>query len=296
MNYDAVNLMENMFDGVYVVDTNRKILYWNKGSEKITGYTAEEVVNSHCYRDILRHVNADGFSLCANGCPLTDTLKTGEIVQYDVFLHHKLGHRVPVTVKTMPVFDENGEVVAAIEVFTDTRFNESKYTENLELKKLVEFDALTQIYNRRYIDFVLKTSIEESQEFKTGFGILFIDIDDFKVVNDTYGHLIGDEVLKTITKTIKDNIQPSDLVGRWGGEEFVIILKKADLKSVQEIGELIRVLCENTVIPVEDKEISVTVSIGGAIYEKNDSIDSLVKRADNLMYQSKSKGKNTVSV
>lgn len=296
MKFDADKLMENVFNGVYVVDTNRKILYWNKASEKITGYTEEDVVGSHCYNEILRHVTADGVRLCKHGCPLSDTLKSGKILEYDVFLHHKLGHRVPVTVKTMPVYDDEQNIIAAVEVFTDTRFNESIYLENQKLRKLVELDPLTKISNRRYIDFVIKTSIEESKEFNTEFAILFIDIDDFKKVNDTYGHLAGDEVLKTLSNTIKDNIGINDVLGRWGGEEFLVLLKNADRPTMNKVGEKIRVLCENTTVHFENLELKVTVSIGGALYKEDDTIKSIVDRADSLMYKSKSEGKNKFNV
>lgn len=296
MNLDALAIFENMYDGVYIVDKDRKILYWNKGSEKITGYKAKEVVNSHCYHDILHHVTVDGFNLCQNGCPLTQTLQTGEILENDVFLHHKLGHRVPVTVKTMPVYDKNKNIVACVEVFTDTRYKKSKYEENLELKKLVELDPLTKLYNRRYIDFLISSAIKEYNEFKIDFGLLFIDIDDFKKVNDTFGHLAGDEVLKTLAKTLQENIKPHDFAGRWGGEEFVIIMKNPTLETLKKQAEKIRVLCQNSVMKQRNNDISVTVSIGGAIFEETDTSETLVDRADHLMYKSKSLGKNKVTI
>ncbi len=296
MKLDAIKIIENIYDGVYIVDKNRKILYWNKGSERITGYSAEDVVNTHCYEDILHHVTSDGFNLCQNGCPLTETLQTGKILENDVFLHHKLGYRVPVTVKTLPVYDDDKNIIACIEVFTDTRYKENKYEENIQLKKLVELDPLTKLFNRRYIDFVLSSSITEFKEFKIDFGLLFIDIDDFKKVNDTYGHLVGDEVLKIIAKTIQENIGIDDYVGRWGGEEFIVILKNPTIKELEAQAEKIRVLCQNSEIKQQGNRISVTVSIGGAMFEDVDTSETIVDRADRLMYKSKSLGKNKVSI
>ena len=97
---ELTDLIMHLFEGVYIVDTTRKIVFWNSGSEKITGFTAEEVVNKQCYSNILRHVTADGKELCFGGCPLHKTLDTGEVQQNQVFLHHKDGHRIPVMVKT----------------------------------------------------------------------------------------------------------------------------------------------------------------------------------------------------
>lgn len=288
-------ILDNLYEGAYIVDKDRKIIYWNRGCEKITGFTEKEVVNSFCYANILRHVDKEGNKLCFNGCPLQRTVETGETLEIDVFLHHKNGHRVPVAVKSMPIYNSKNEVVAAIEVFTDIRFREDKYKENETLKKLIDIDDLTKIYNRKYINFQINQAILEYKEFETQFGILFIDIDHFKNVNDTYGHNAGDEVLKTISKTLVSNLRPHDYAGRWGGEEFVIILKRINIDTLRMIAEKTRVLSGNSFAKYEDSTISVTVSIGATLYRKNESIEELIKRADKLMYNSKKNGRNKVT-
>ena len=157
-----LELLSYLYEGVYVVDKQRKIIFWNRGSEEITGYSANEVINSNCYNNILRHVNEDGKALCFDGCPLHHTLATGDIQEANVFLHHKEGHRIPVKVKSIPIYDEEENIVAAIEVFTDERYNKETYSENRKLKELLATDPLTQISNRRYLDFHLESSIKEA--------------------------------------------------------------------------------------------------------------------------------------
>ena len=131
------DLLSYLYEGVYIVDSKRQIIFWNTGSEQITGYNAQEVINSHCYHNILRHVTEDGKELCFNGCPLHDTLATGNVNEANVFLHHKDGHRVPVTVKSIPLY-EGEKVVAAIEVFTEnSTMTKETIIENRELKKLL---------------------------------------------------------------------------------------------------------------------------------------------------------------
>ena len=149
---DYMNLLAHFYEGVYVVDKNRKIIFWNTGSENITGYKAEEVVNAHCFNNILNHVDENGKHLCFDGCPLHKTLDTGEVQEANVFLHHKDGHRVAVTVKSLPITNEQGEIVAAIEVFTDSNYQKDNYYESERLRKLVLLDDLTSLPNRRYID------------------------------------------------------------------------------------------------------------------------------------------------
>lgn len=296
MNFKKEAMLDHLYEGAYIVDTSRKIVYWNEGCERITGFTAKEVVDSYCYTNILQHVDQEGNKLCMNGCPLTKTIDQGEVVERDVFLHHKKGHRVPVSVKSMPLYNESSEIVGAIEVFTDTRFRESNYEENMRLKQMVHLDNLTGLYNRRYIDFQLYQAVNEYIEFDAQFGVLFVDIDHFKHINDTYGHSFGDEVLKTISNTIKANVRPFDFVGRWGGEEFLIILKRIDMKTLKVISERIRILCENSATQYDGETVSVTISIGGSLYRNKEVINDLIKRADNLMYESKSTGRNKATL
>lgn len=295
-NYDTNLLMTNLYEGVYIVDRKRKIVFWNSGSELITGYSADEVVQSHCYQNILNHVDASGKQLCFSGCPLEKTLQTGEIQEANVFLHHKEGYRIPVSVRTMPLYDAQGEISAAVEVFTDTRYRQEQHEENRRLKQLLETDTLTNIYNRRYLEFKLQSAIEESKAFATGFGILFIDIDHFKKVNDVYGHNVGDEVLRVISQTIHANLRPNDLVGRWGGEEFIAIINRVTLIDLKTVAERMRLLSHHSHVKYQDHDIQVTVSIGGTLYQSGDSIETLVERADACMYQSKHLGRNLTTI
>lgn len=291
------DLLTHMYEGVYVVDKNRKIIFWNKGSELITGYSSKEVVNKSCFNNILRHVTEEGTELCFSGCPLHDTLATGNVNEAAVFLHHKDGHRVPVTVKSIPLF-EGDKVVAAIEVFTDnTPSNRQTIMENRELREMLITDELTQIPNRRYLDFHLGNMKKEKEEFNLIFGVLFFDIDHFKEINDTYGHNIGDEILKMVSKTLSSNLRNEDKIGRWGGEEFIAVLKVTKELSLERIANKLRILVSKSIYETEDGiNITVNVSIGGAIIKNDETIEQLIERADNNMYISKKTGRNKVTV
>ncbi len=294
-NFDSV--LEYLYEGVYVVDINRKIIFWNDGSEKITGYKRNEVMNNHCFNNILQHVDKNGKKLCFDGCPLHNTLDTGNINESEVFLHHKDGHRVPVTVKSIPLRNPDGEIFAAIEVFTDTRFKEDNYQENRKLKEMLTIDTLTKIHNRRYLDFYLANMVKEYQEFSVPFGVLFFDIDHFKYVNDTYGHNVGDQVLQVLANTLKSNIRNNDIVGRWGGEEFIAVVRVESNSDLELIAEKLRRLVHESTFLTESKDhIQVTISIGGTLFQKQDTIQSIIERADELMYQSKENGRDQTTI
>lgn len=231
--------------------------------------------------------------MCHSGCPLHKTLRTGEQLENDVFLRHKLVHRVPITVRTLPIYDEHKNIVAAVEVFSDKRFREDVYTENKRLQQMVITDELTKVANRRYMEFQLKSAIEETKEFDQPFGVLFIDIDHFKFVNDDFGHNAGDQVLQLVARTINSNIRNHDVFSRWGGEEFLLIAKAINQKSLFVLAEKLRMLVQNSqFVDTMGTIINVTISLGGTIYRENDDIEEIVKRADQYMYEAKQNGRN----
>lgn len=287
------NLIPYLYEGVYVVDKKRKIIFWNEGSERITGYTAQEVNNSFCYHNILQHIDETGKKLCLNGCPLQKTLEDGIMNEARVYLKHKDGYRIPVMVKTLPIYDENKNIVAAIEVFTDERFQKQIYHENQDLKDQLRIDPLTQIANRHYFDFQLSKKLDEVRVFANSFGVLMVDIDHFKNVNDTYGHLIGDEILKVVASSLSASVDKSDLVSRWGGEEFIILVDVNNVKDLIRIAERLRAVVMNSSYQLENGQcISVTISLGGTLITNNDNIKSLIARADENMYYAKQNGRN----
>jgi two-component system cell cycle response regulator len=287
------NLIPYLYEGVYVVDTHRMITYWNSGSERITGYSQNEVLHRYCYDNMLQHVDESGKKLCFEGCPLHDTIETGNINEISVFLKHKDGYRIPVMVKALPIFNDNGEVIAAIEVFTDERFQKDYFKETLQLKDELSKDPLTKIANRRYFDFYLNQVLDESMIFDQSFGMLIIDIDLFKRVNDTHGHLVGDEMLKVVANTLISNIHKNDIISRWGGEEFIGIFKVNDYTELLAIAERLRNVIKHSSFTTNDNvTINITVSIGGAIHRKNEDRELWINRADQNLYEAKNSGRD----
>ena len=286
------NLFNHLFEGVYVVDKQRMIIFWNHGSERITGYKAEEVVNKYCHHNLLQHVDENGNLLCINGCPLHHTLRTGELQQAHVYLKHKEGYRVPVSVKSIPLYDHQQQIVGAIEIFTDERFQKEILNENELLKDELMRDTLTQIANRRHFEFTLKTMIDQYHQFNQSFGILMFDIDYFKVINDTYGHSVGDEILKLVAKSLVSNIKTHDVISRWGGEEFVGLFMVNHESELKAIAERCRVIVEQSSFLHSKRDIKVTVSIGGVMMKPNMNAKALIDLADQALYTSKSNGRN----
>jgi len=163
------------------------------------------------------------------------------------------------------------------------------------LEKLAMLDELTQIPNRRYIENSINLRFNEFLLNEIEFGIIFLDVDHFKEFNDHYGHDIGDLILKTVSKTFSNNLRSGDTIGRLGGDEFIGIFPEINKAELKKIAEKLKVLVEKTYIELKDKKINVTISVGATLINSNDTINSLIKRADDFLYASKNKGRNCIT-
>ncbi len=288
-------ILDNVADGVYFCDRDRRVTFWNRSAERISGYTAEDVVGSSCSQNILVHVDERGTSLCQNGCPTAATIVDGQSREAQAFLHHKSGYRVPVAIKVNAMFGPAGEIEGAVETFSDnsTLVNALDRLDMLSVEN--ETDALTGVTNRKGMTSRLQTCLAEPRAAK-GCAVLFADIDHFKAVNDTYGHETGDRVLTMVAATLARNMRASDLLARWGGEEFLGLLYRMTPQTLAAIAEKLRVLVQASFIEVDGAPVHVTVSLGATFMKPGDTVKSVVARADQMLYESKAGGRNRVTL
>lgn len=289
-------IIDNLHDGLYFVDRDRTITFWNKAAERISGFSAGEVIGRRCSDNILTHVDAKGETLCLSACPLAATIRDGAPREAAVYLHHKDGHRVPVAVRVSALLDDDGAVIGGIELFTDISNQAANELRVRELEQLALLDTLTQLANRRFLEQEIRNRLEELERFNVPFGILFIDIDHFKTFNDRHGHDAGDEVLRSVAKTMLTNSRPFDLYGRWGGEEFIGIIRNVAAEDLAHLGNRLRTLVASSYLAQGDGKLQVTISIGAAIAREDDSVAALLKRADALLYESKNAGRNRLTL
>lgn len=289
------NMIDNLYDGLYFVDQSRTITYWNKAAARISGFSATEVLGKSCSDNILNHVDADGNQLCFGGCPLKKTIADAQPREGEVYLHHKNGHRIPVSVRVSVLTNQAGEVIGGVELFTDISNRSSNELRLKELEQMARLDRLTQLANRNHIETELQMRFEEKKRYHVPFGILFMDIDNFKKFNDTYGHAVGDEVLKYVAKTLVKNSRPFDLYGRWGGEEFLGIIRNITGRDLENLGNRLRLLVEASYLAHDSEKLHVTISIGATLVKEGDTIATLINRADSLLYQSKNSGRNRLT-
>ncbi len=190
--------------------------------------------------------------------------------------------------------EKNGEIIeiagSSIDITEKKKYQKKIEEMNLELKKAIMRDSLTKLYNRRRFDEILSEQLSLASEKKLSFVIIIGDIDNFKRINDEFGHLTGDKVLIELSNLLKQNIPSSGFLARWGGEEFSILIKNTNINDSQEFIQLLLNKISNNNFT---NSIKVTMSFGLSIYKKDDNIETIINRADKALYKSKKNGKNT---
>ncbi len=257
-------LLEQLFEGVYIVDKSRMILAWNKAAEELTGYAAKEVVGKYCYSNLLMHVDDKGKSLCRGGCPLQATLQDGQVHDVSVFLRHKNGHRVPVHVRSVPLLDDAGLINSSVEIFT----REGQSFDNEQLKVLARkafIDSLTGLPNKEYMENKLRSMLNSGVPGEVSqWGVLFIEIDNLRELGKEQGMAAADAAVKVAAATLRENLQPGELTARWDSGLFIVITTQDKKSLLLNWASKVKNLIEQSRISGYEG-VLMEVSVGGVI-------------------------------
>lgn len=289
MNYD---ILQGVTDGVYIIDTNRKILFWNKAAEEITGYKADEVTGLNCQDDLLKHVDDDGCCLCQKGCPLAKCMDDGNPRQTQAYLSHKDGYRVPVNIRASPMLGTRGEVIGSVEIFNQDAYRMNMIDRLCTLKKQGFIDPTTGLANQDYFQTLLQNKVDNLQNRTQYFGIILADVDNYRNFVEYHGQTIGQEMIKTVAQTLANNCDTNDTAAYQSHDQFSILVEQNDKDQLQLHARRLCHLVARTSIKHDDRNLSVTISIGTTMAQKNDTAQSLMNRANKLLAKSKTTGRN----
>lgn len=287
-------VIDAMSDGVYVVDRERRITYWNAGAQAMTGHAATTVVGRWCGDGLLNHVDEYGASMCGEHCPLAATILDGAVREAHAYLHRADGRLLPVTLRATPLRDAAGTVVGAVETFVDDSDVVAARERIAELERLALLDPLTGVGNRRHLDRCFERRMSDLVRHGTPFGAVMVDIDHFKAVNDAHGHETGDRVIERVAQTMLLAVRTGDDVARYGGEEFVVLTAHVEGDQLAALAERLRSFVAETVVHASGAQVRVTVSVGAATTEPGDTASALLARADARMRRAKDAGRNRV--
>ena len=289
-------ILDQLCDGIYFVDRDRVITYWNKGAERISGYPAESVLGRCCADNLLMHVDELGDRLCnCSRCPLRQTMSDGVPRELPLFLRHADGHRVPVLVRASPLHGADGNITGAVQTFSDHTSMLPAVRRISELDTDAFRDPLTGVGNRELLAVKIESSLAEIRRNGLPAALVLVDVDRLTGVNESEGRETGDRVLMMVARTLAGNVRTSDLVGRWGGDEFAIVLRNVDGAGLNAVADKLRNLVASSSLAAGGRKLQVTVSMGATRMVPQDTLSNLILRADWFMYKSKQSGRDRVT-
>jgi len=273
-----------LLDGVYFVNSERKITYWNKAAEEISGYKAEEIIGKCCQSNILDHIDCDGRSLCDSGCPLFATILDGRQRRDEVFLRHKDGYRVLIHVNIFPII-EGGRNIGAVEIFTPRMSTRHDYC-RAQIQPAVTFDSRSNSdSSNEEAESYIAFKLQELRRSQNNFCVIFFDIENLEVVYEKYGSEVARNLQESVYKSIYFNIRPTDHFSYWENKGFIGVFEVNKEYEATLLADKVRYLVEGTDIPQKMGNFSISTSIGVTMANEHDTITSVVDRAHKVMLQ-----------
>lgn len=288
-------LLDQLDDAVCFVDLQRCIRYWNSAAERLTGHSCSEVVGRHYDAGWLDHLAPDGFSLRDDDCPMHQSMEQGRPFRERLFLRHKDGRRICVDVRIMPVRDHDGTLIGGVEILCDATSSVVVESAFRQISEAADRDPLTGLANRRYLDRMLGRYLEQLERSGQPLSLIMSDLDHFKQINDAWGHVVGDKALVQFSTALQKQCRPVDLVARFGGEEFIVLLPGHPLETATQIAERLRISAR-TATPEDLGDRRLTASFGVVQAIPGETASQLLKRVDTALYRAKARGRDRVEV
>ncbi len=288
-------LFELFLDAFCVVNSDLNVIEFNEAFMELTGESYRKVIKIGSFAKLV------DTELGIENCPSAQIVRSGNALRLDELNGSTKAYpTAKLILGGVPIMSDEGEVIGALMTIRNVSAESELQKKYDERKKESIIDGLTQLYNKSYSEAMLQRLVKTAIRSGNWISIMMCDIDHFKKVNDTYGHQAGDHILSTVAQTLKGVSRDTDLVGRFGGEEFMCILTGTDPEGAKIFAERFRARVESSVMSFDSKKIPVTVSLGTCTFkgEWKDGVDApqlvkeLVSRADTALYFAKANGRN----
>jgi len=289
-------IFDSFHDPFSIVDREFRYVRFNDTYARTRNKLSKDLFGMKCYEVL--HNRA---GICDN-CVVEKTFRSKDPCAKEKLVTLSDGSEVWLEISTYPIFDQQKNVTHVVEYTRDITFRKKEEWEKEELIKTLNHlsttDSLTGLFNRRALNDMLGHEINRASRSATDLSLIICDVDRFKHINDTYGHTAGDRALMAISETLRRMLRKSDILGRYGGDEFLIILPETSLAGAKSVAETFRAAVEELVLELPgDKRTTLTLSIGVAsCCMPEDNLDTLVSLADAALYISKESGRNKISM
>ena len=282
-------LLKSLGEGVFGIDAAGGVTFVNPAALRLLGYDSEAELLGDNAHHLTHHSHPEGQAYPEAQCPIYQVMETGEPLEaWRDWFWRRDGTGLPVEVYATPLWRELGSVFGGVVVFRDV--SEQVRLEE-QLSHLAHHDPLTGCFNRTALEGRLDEELHRAKRYGTTFALVMFDIDHFKAVNDEHGHPAGDQVLRTVSDLARRGLRTSDTLGRWGGEEFVILLPETGASDAAAQAERMQALVAGHDFGAPGP---ITLSLGVATLRPDEPRSELFRRMDAALYQAKDQGRNRV--
>jgi PAS domain S-box-containing protein/diguanylate cyclase (GGDEF)-like protein len=281
--------LENLQTGVCMVDQDRKISFWNDGAERITGYLRQDVLGRFCGEILLIKFHANKQAICEHFCPLLAAMRDGNARESRVYLHHKSGYAVPVSLRAAPIRNSHGHVIGATESFVE-RPCAPRPGPGSDLVVGHGLDAITQLPDYPFTESYLVERVKFASQHAIPFGLLCIQLEHLDALTSTHGLDAAEALLNVVAHTLRNGLDPLDFVGRWSDDQFLAIVTNCSGADLQSTAERLKRLAESSEIAWWGDHLSVKVLVAGTILTPGEAIASLLERAGRALKQATGQG------
>jgi diguanylate cyclase (GGDEF)-like protein/PAS domain S-box-containing protein len=289
-------VLDNVAAGVCVVDRSGKILLWNDGAERLTGFFRQDVVGHSSQEDFLNLVDMENNAIATDAQPLSSALRDGRVSDSQVSLKQKSGQRVVVLLHATPLRDESGSLIGAMESFSEWIPSGSLEARQNKLAAYGCLDPVSGVLNHGMMQSHLRETLATFEEHNVPFSLLCIGVDRLEEIAHRYGSGAVAAVMRSVGQTLETNLRPTDFIGRWMDNEFLVILTECGGDEISLVGERLRKMVLQGRLEWWGDRLQITVSTGGTHVRAGDSVEDILIRAETRLQRSIAKGGNQLTV
>lgn len=273
------DILDGLQIGVSVLDLRKTIVFWSDGAEQITGYSRIDVLGHSCAENILQHCNEKSCEMCNDRCPISFAMHDAKPMEAMTFIHHKSGHRTQVHTWAIPLRDKHGSLIGVIQTFEGEFALGTPGPDDRGMRERGCLDETTELPNEAMMHAHLRELLGTFGELEISFAIICLEISDLDDFRTRYGQVAARSILRVLARTLRNTVWPTDFVGRWSDDKFLLILSGCREDALHVVNQRILNMASSATIHWWGEELSVTVSIGGTVAIAGDTLDSLLQRA-----------------
>ncbi len=277
------DILDALQIGVSVLDLQRKIVFWSDGAEQITGYPRIDVLGHSCEENILLHCNQISCDMCTGKCPVAAAMHDAKPVETMSFIHHRSGYLSPVHTWSIPLRDEHGSIIGIIQTFENEVAVNGPNPNERCMKERGCLDSATELPNRAMMQSHLREMLGTFAELQIPLGVICLEVHELSRFRARYGQEAAASMLLVLARTLRNTVWPTDFVGRWSEDRFLVILSGCGKEALQAVSERILRMAARATIEWWGEELSVAILIGSTAASLGDTVESLLLRAEGAL-------------